>query len=151
MYAAPSRGSQRRGPELSCVRALLLLTFKICFRLLFWRGLSKHVMVPHTSSWASQLKSGRVSGGAPPMVRNYLNGTMWKGSARSLRRRLVYLLRSHNEWKCSRLPLLTIFLLHPGSRTPVPPICPLTCRIICWLTSLPSPRSRASEPPCSVS
>ena len=67
---------QKKTVELHSVRALLLFTSKIWTRPHFLIGLSKHFLSPPTSSGASYLTLGKVSGGAPLILWNFSHGTM---------------------------------------------------------------------------
>ena len=67
---------QQKKVLLYSVKALLLLASKIWTRPHFLIGLSKHFLSPPISSGASYLTLGKVSGGAPPILWNFTNGTM---------------------------------------------------------------------------
>ena len=74
---------QQKKVQLHSVNALLLFTSKIWTLHHFLIGLSKHFLSPPISSGASYLTLGKVSGGAPPILWNFPNGTMWGGDCRA--------------------------------------------------------------------
>ena len=77
IYAAPSSSSKIQ-LSYTMLRPLLLFTSIIWTRPPFLIGLSNHFLSPPTFSRASYLTLGKVSGGAPTILWNFPNGTMWQ-------------------------------------------------------------------------